>query len=86
MVEGLAAGTPVIATDVGGVAEIVTDGVDGLLVPREDVAALAGAIRRYFGDEELRARLRQGAGRSTGDYAPERIFGRIEELLREAAR
>ncbi len=86
VVEGLAAGTPVIATDVGGVAEIVTDGVDGLLVPSEDVPALVAAIRRYFGDEELRARLREGAGRPSGDYSRERIFGRIEELLREAAR
>src|SRR5581483_5905174 len=48
--EGLAAGTPVIATDVGGVAEVVTDGVNGLLVPMQDVPALAAAIRRFFSD------------------------------------
>jgi glycosyltransferase involved in cell wall biosynthesis len=86
VVEGLAAGTPVISTDVGGVSEIVTDGVNGLLVPPQDVPALVAAVRRYFGDEALRERLRAAAGTSTDDYSPERIFGRIEELLREAAR
>ncbi len=85
VVEGLAAGTPVIATDVGGVGEVLTDGVNGLLVPHQDVAALAGAIRRYFADEALRLRLRAATRDSIGDYAPERIYGRIEELLREAA-
>ena len=85
VVEGLAAGTPVIATDVGGVGEVLTDEVNGLLVPHQDVAALAGAIRRFFGDEELRARLRAATRGSIGDYAPERIYGRIEELLKEAA-
>ena len=63
-VEALAAGTPVIATGVGGVAEIVEDGVNGLLVPPGDSAALAGAIRRFLGDEALRARLRAAAAAS----------------------
>jgi glycosyltransferase involved in cell wall biosynthesis len=85
VVEGLAVGTPVIATAVGGVTEIVTDGVNGLLVPRGDVGAMAEAIRRFFGDDALRERLRGAAAGSVGDYAPERVYGRIEELLREAA-
>ena len=85
VVEGLAVGTPVIATAVGGVTEIVTDGVNGLLVPRGDAGALAEAIRRFFGDDGLRERLRGAAAGSVGDYAPERVYGRIEELLREAA-
>jgi glycosyltransferase involved in cell wall biosynthesis len=85
VVEGLAVGTPVIATAVGGVTEIVTDGVNGLLVPRGDAGALADAIRRFFGDDALRERLRGAAVGSVGDYAPERVYGRIEELLKEAA-
>jgi glycosyltransferase involved in cell wall biosynthesis len=85
VVEGLAVGTPVIATAVGGVTEIVTDGVNGLLVPRGDVGAMAEAIRRFFGDDALRERLRGAAAGSVGDYASERVYGRIEELLREAA-
>ena len=85
VVEGLASGTPVIATDVGGVGEVLTDGVNGLLVPLQDPPALAAAIRRFFADEELRERLRAAAQSSIADYAPERIYGRIEELLKEAA-
>jgi glycosyltransferase involved in cell wall biosynthesis len=85
VVEGLAAGTPVIATGVGGVAEVVTDGVNGLLVPPGDPDRLADAIRRFFADDELRARLRAAARRSIDGYAPEQVYGRIEQLLEEAA-
>jgi hypothetical protein len=46
---------------------------------------MAEAIRRFFGDDVLRDRLREAAAGSVGDYAPERVYGRIEELLREAA-
>jgi glycosyltransferase involved in cell wall biosynthesis len=85
VVEGLAAGTPVIATDVGGVGEILADGVNGLLVPSQDAPALSAAVRRYFGDEELQARLRAAAHDSIDRFAPDRIYGRIEEILKEAA-
>jgi glycosyltransferase involved in cell wall biosynthesis len=85
VVEALAVGTPVVSTDTGGVAEVVTDGENGLLVPPGEPEALASAIRRYFGDEPLRERLRAAAARSVEGYAPDRIYGRLEEVLREAA-
>ncbi|HUJ91575.1 MAG TPA: glycosyltransferase family 4 protein [Gaiellaceae bacterium] len=86
VVEALAVGTPVIATTIGGVAEIVHDGENGLLVPAGDAAALAGAVRRFFGDAELRERLRAAAAPSVAEYAPERVFARLEETLVRAAR
>ena len=86
VVEALAAGTPVIATAVGGVPEVVRDGGNGLLVPAGDPAALADAIERYLGDEGLRSRLRTAAVASVAEYAPERLFTRIEDVLREAVR
>ncbi len=86
VVEGLAAGTPVIATDVGGVGEVVQDGVNGLLVPPHDPVALGAALRRFFGDDALRERLRGAASGSVGAFAPEQIYERLESLLREAAR
>jgi glycosyltransferase involved in cell wall biosynthesis len=86
VVEALAVGTPVLATTTGGVAEIVTDGVNGLLVPSRDVDALAGAIRRYVGDAELRERLRANAARSVERFAPEHLFATLEETLRRVAR
>lgn len=85
VVEALAVGTPVIATAVGGVTEVVTDGENGLLVPAGDADALAAAIGRFFADAELRERLRANAARSVEPLARDRVYGRLEEILAEAA-
>ncbi len=61
VVEALAVGTPVIATRTGGVAEVLEDGVNGLVVEPGDADALTGAIERFFADEGLAARLRENA-------------------------
>jgi glycosyltransferase involved in cell wall biosynthesis len=86
VVEALAAGTPVISTDVGGVAEVVQDGVNGLLVHAGDVDALADAIRRFFADGALRARLREAAAGSVRELDRDVVFGKIESALADAAR
>jgi glycosyltransferase involved in cell wall biosynthesis len=57
LVEAAACGLPLITTDVPGCREVVSDGVDGLLVPRGDSKALAQAIRRLQDDPELARRL-----------------------------
>jgi glycosyltransferase involved in cell wall biosynthesis len=57
VLEAMAAGLPVVASDVGGVHELVTEGTTGCLVPPRDPEALAGALRPLLGDPELRARL-----------------------------
>jgi glycosyltransferase involved in cell wall biosynthesis len=85
VVESLAAGTPVIATRAGGVAEVVHDDVNGLLVPTDDADALGAAVRRFVADAELRERLRAAAVPSVAEYAPERVFGRLEATLLEVA-
>ena len=86
VVEALAAGTPVLATASGGVAEVVRDGENGLLVPLGDASALGAAVRRYFDDDVLRARLREAAAPSVAEYAPERIFTELEQTLERVAR
>jgi glycosyltransferase involved in cell wall biosynthesis len=86
VVEALAVGTPVIATRTGGVAEVVRDGENGLVVEPGDVAALAAAIERFFGDAALAERLRANAAPSVADYAPERVYSRLEQILAGAAR
>lgn len=55
--ESISQGKPTVATDNGGQKEIITDGVDGLLVPPEDPVALANAIRRLIADRELRKNM-----------------------------
>ena len=85
VVEALAVGTPVLAMQAGGVAEVVHDGVNGLLVAAGDTAALGEAVRRYFADDELRERLRGAAAASVAEYVPEVVFGELEQTLRRIA-
>ena len=61
VIEAMAAGLPVVATDVGGLREVVVEGETGYLVPPGDAEALAGRIRLLARDHDLRERLgRQG--------------------------
>jgi glycosyltransferase involved in cell wall biosynthesis len=85
VVESLAVGTPVIATRTGGVGEVVQDGANGLVVEPNDLAALTAAVRRYFEEDGLAERLRANASASVADYAPGRVYGRLEQILLEAA-
>jgi glycosyltransferase involved in cell wall biosynthesis len=85
VVEALAVGTPVIATRTGGVAEVVRDGENGLLVEPGDPIAFAAAIRRFLDDDALRARLRERAAPSVAAYDADAVYGRLEEILAQAA-
>lgn len=83
VVEGMAAGLAVVATDAGGPAEVVTDGVDGLLVPCGDADALADALRRLATDPDLRARLGESARRTARRFAPERVGPAVVDVYDE---
>jgi glycosyltransferase involved in cell wall biosynthesis len=86
VVEALAVGTPVLATAVGGVAEVVREGENGLVVPAGDVQALAAAIGRYFADDPLRERLRGAAAGSVERFGRETVLGTLEQVLAAAVR
>jgi glycosyltransferase involved in cell wall biosynthesis len=81
VLEALAAGTPVIATAVGGIPEVVRDGENGLLVPPGDVDALAAAVERLVRDDALRASLAAAAAPSVAELAEPRILGRIVQAI-----
>jgi glycosyltransferase involved in cell wall biosynthesis len=83
-VEALAVGTPVVATAVGGVPEVVHDGENGLLVPPNDPEALAGAMRALLADDALRARLASAARQSVAAIGRDEIYARLERILEEA--
>lgn len=81
LIEAMAAGVAVLSTEVGGVADLVTHGETGWLVPPGDPTAMAGAIRHLLAEPNLRARL-AAAGRGVAldrhDVAP--LIARIERL------
>jgi glycosyltransferase involved in cell wall biosynthesis len=84
LLEAMALGVPCVATRCPtGPEEIVTDGVDGLLVPVEDPGALAAAIDRLLGDPELRERLGRAARERVRAYDAQGIVRRFEALIEE---
>ncbi len=66
--EGMAAGLPMVVTDVGGNREAVLDGQTGILVPTRDPARLAAAITRLANDEPMRTRLGDAARRRMAEH------------------
>jgi glycosyltransferase involved in cell wall biosynthesis len=80
VLEAMAAGLPVVATRVGGVSEVIEDGVHGLLVPPRTPAALAAAIERVALDPTLRCRLGRAARERARDYSWDRCTRSHEHL------
>jgi glycosyltransferase involved in cell wall biosynthesis len=83
MIEALAAGRPVVSTDVGGVGDVVTEGKNGFLVPYGDVELFADRLRRLQGDEQLRAVMGDhGSAEMVERYSVPRLVRDIDELYR----
>lgn len=83
IIEAMASSLPVVATDVGGNAEAVKDGVTGFLVPPEDPGALAAAILRLLSDP-LQARAMGAAGKNlvSEKFTSEAMMNRIADAYR----
>ena len=81
VLEAMAARLPVVATKVGGIPELIEDGVNGLLVPPKDPSALATAINRLLEDPALADKLAQGAqGRARAEFSFERLLSELDKL------
>ena len=87
VIEALAAETPVVATRVGGVPDVVREGEEGFLVDAGDTAELAERLTRLAGDAQLRRRLgKSGRERVVKRYAVDRLLDDIDRLYRELLR
>lgn len=82
--EAMLLGMPVVSSAVGGVADLLKDGEEGLLYPHQDVEALASAVIRLFSDDEEAAALgKKAREHALQTHDPERNYKRLLEIYGE---
>jgi L-malate glycosyltransferase len=84
VIEAMALGLPVLATTIGGPAEIIRDGIDGMLIPPRDPQPWAVAIARLAASDELRARLGEAAARRAEEFALPNHVAKMREVYDQA--
>ncbi|MBC2601105.1 glycosyltransferase family 4 protein [Puniceicoccus vermicola] len=86
-VEAMAAGLPVLASDVPGLSEVIArDGVSGILLPSTEVDQWAGAIRKCLSDRDLTLRMGKGARERSRNYSIQKTADRYREVYAEMCR
>ncbi len=80
LIEAMAAGAAVVASDIAGYRDVVKDGVTGLLVRRGDPDSIAEGLIRLARDGELRQRLTESAGSEVRQYSWDRVTARILDV------
>jgi glycosyltransferase involved in cell wall biosynthesis len=84
LVEAMAAGRPIVATNVGGVPDAVRPDENGLLVPPGDPAALAAALQSLLSDANRRQRMgAAGASRARTEFHATAVVGSLERLYED---
>lgn len=83
MLEAMACGLPVVTTSVGGIPDLVEDGVQALLVPRGDVSAMSAAVERILVEPDLARRLAQNALELVAKCDWSHVLARWECILEE---
>ena len=85
LLEAAACGLPIVTTNAPGCREVVVDGLNGLLVPVHDAAALAAALRKLIDDSELRRRMgEQSRLRVEKEFGLETVIAQTLAVYREA--
>ena len=80
LVEAMAAGRPIVASNIAGYRDVARDGVEAILVPPGDSAALASAVRRVLDDPALARSLGGAGARRAHDFAWDAIADRLLEM------
>ena len=83
LLEGMAAGKPLVATDVRGNRDLVEDGVNGFLVPLGDVGALSEALEQLIGSKKLREKMGEESYKKAEAYSLEQILKEMEGIYRK---
>jgi glycosyltransferase involved in cell wall biosynthesis len=86
LIEAAATGRPVVATRVGGVADVVDDGRTGILVERQDLQGLAEALVRLARDVDDRKLMGEAARQASARYSSERLVNDLDLLYRRLLR
>ena len=86
LLEALAVGVPVVATDVGGVAEAIEDRVTGFVVAQQDLAALLKKVQLLVEDTDLRHAMAEASLRKSGEMSVERMIEQTLQVYRAALR
>ncbi|MBN1504897.1 MAG: glycosyltransferase family 4 protein [Candidatus Eisenbacteria bacterium] len=81
--QAMAAGLPVVATDSGGIRDVVSHGETGFLFAKRDVASMADAVVKLLGDKDLADRMGANARRKAADFSFQRCCASHEELYKE---
>ncbi|MGZ8605212.1 MAG: glycosyltransferase family 4 protein [Actinomycetota bacterium] len=85
LVEAMAAGVPLVASDIPGYREVVRDGVDGLLVPPNDPNALAAALKRVLLEPDLAASLSRAGRARALEFSWDAVAPRLEAIYDRVA-
>ena len=82
--EAMAAGRPIVASNIDGFAQVLTDGIEGFLVTPRSEEQIAIVLKRLIDDAGLRARMGQNGRKTVETYRWERVTERVEEYYRKA--
>jgi phosphatidylinositol alpha-mannosyltransferase len=83
LAEAMAAGLPIVASDIDGYRDVARDGLEALLVPPGDVAALVAAVREVLDDRRLSASLGDGGARRAREFDWDAVTARLVDVYRD---
>ena len=83
LLEAMAAGVPVVASDIDGYRDVVSHDVNGLLVGPRDPSAIAGAVGRVLDDPALADGLRSAGRSAASEFRWERVASQVEDYYQQ---